>query len=104
MSLAKDIQDRVAADANLEYARDGYRLSLNPIEDRHTEIGFILWRDADGAPAPIASGRAIGDDLVVDQGSAYDGDLEALLARLLETDPTAVAPRSANEPAIPTST
>ena len=102
MSLAKDIRDRVAADANLEYARDGYRLSLNPIEDRHTEIGFILWRDAGDTPAPIASGRAIGDDLIVDEGSAYDGDLEALLAGLLETDPTAVAPRSTNEPSVPT--
>ena len=103
MSLAKDLRDRVNTDPNLEFAGGGYRLSLNPIEDRHTETGFVLWHDQGGAPAPIASGRAVGDDLVVDR-SDYDGDLEALIRDLIAGEPVAVSPRPDPDNAVPTGT
>jgi len=102
MSVAKDIQHRLANNANLEFTRDGYRLSLNPIEDRHHEIGFILWRDADGDPLPIASGRTAGDDLVVDDASNYDGDIESLISTLLQGDPVSVNPPPDTDRAVPT--
>ena len=102
MSVAKDIRTRLADNAHLEFARDGYRLSLNPVAGHYDEIGFILWRDADGGPVPVASGRAAGDDLVVDDASGYDGDIEVLISTLLQGEPVAVDPPPGTERAVPT--
>jgi hypothetical protein len=90
MSVAQRIQDLVAeqGDANLEFAREGYRLSLNPVADHYDQVGFILWQqEGDGDLAPIAVGRAIGDELVLDgePGSGRElADLEAVIASLIE--------------------
>ena len=110
MGVAADMQKLVSerGDANLEFAREGYRLSLNPIEDRFDELGFILWRqEADGGLAPIATGRAVGDQLVLD-GSPATGreltDLEAVIATLIADEPVASQGAAGNEQAIPTGT
>ena len=88
MGLADDMYERIAAhgNASIEYAAGDYRLSLNPIEDRYQETGFILWwQDASGS-VPVAVGRAVGKDIVLDDTTAFDGsqdDLEEVLASLL---------------------
>jgi hypothetical protein len=88
-------------DASLEFAREGYRLSLNPIEDRFDEVGFILWQQAaDGTTVPIATGRAAGDELVLDGESAADrelADLEAVIATLIAEEPASPPRAGANE-------
>ena len=110
MGVAERLHDLVAkrGDANLEFARDGYRLALNPIEDRFTELGFILWREeADGALTPVATGRALGDELVLDGAPAAgdeSADLEAVIAALVDGELVLVQGAGSNEQAIPTGT
>jgi hypothetical protein len=78
-----------AGDASLEFAREGYRLSLNPVAGRFDEVGFVLWQEeADGDLAPIAAGRAVGDEVILDgePGSGRElADLEAVIASLLDS-------------------
>ena len=105
MTLAKDLWDRVEPDANVELERDDYRLSLNPIKDRPHELGFIIWQAEAGGLTPVASGRAVGDDVVIDDGGRFDSDrtgLEQLLRDLLDGQPVAVSPRPVAEQAVPT--
>jgi len=103
MGVAKDIQRLMSerGDASLEFAGDGYNLSLNPIEGRFHEIGFILWADDGGGLAPVATGRAVGDDLVFD-GDAPPGNAAAVIAALLEGEPVSALGGGGNESAIPT--
>ena len=110
MSVAKDMQ-KIASergDANLEFAGGGYRLTINPIEDRFHELGFILWQEeAGGGQAPVATGRAVGGELVLDGASATDhdrADLEATIGTLIAGDPVSALGGGGNEQAIPTGT
>ena len=107
MSVAKNIQRLVSerGDANLEFAGDGYRLSLNPVESRFDEIGFILWGDDGGGPVPVATGRAVGDRLVVDgeaRGLRGAADLTGVIASLIAGEPVSALGGGGNESAIPT--
>jgi hypothetical protein len=110
MSVASEMVDRVRerGEANLEFAREGYRLSLNPIEDRLEEIGFILWReDGAGGLEPIATGRAADDRLLLDGDPTTrreTADLEAVIGSLLAAEPGATQAGLGNEGAIPTGT
>ena len=105
MSLARELRERFAAaeDANLEFRRAGYRLALNPIKDRFEELGFILWQEeADGDLAPVATGRAVGDELVLDGETATGpelADLEAVVADLLAGEPIGPTGAGDNAPA-----
>ena len=95
MSLAKQMRAKVAADANLAFAGHGYRLDLNPLEDRVDETGFILWSGDGDAAVPVATGRAVGDDLLLDETSAFPGgadDLRRLVGDLLQGDPAGRRP------------
>ena len=110
MGVAAGLRELMSehGDASLEFAREGYRLSLNPIEDRFDEIGFILWEDdAGGSPAPVAVGRAVGDELVLD-GEPGDrrevADLGAVISSLIEGEPVSALGGGGNEQAIPTGT
>jgi hypothetical protein len=107
MSVAKEMQRLVAerGDANMEFARGGYRLALNPVEDRFDQVGFILWQEEDGGTVPVAAGRAAGDELVIDGAPASGretADLEAVIGDLLAGDPVPVAGRGGNDQAVPT--
>ena len=110
MGVAEDMQKLASehGDANLEFAGDGYRLTINPIEDRFHELGFILWQEeAGGGQAPVATGRAVGDELVLDGAPAADrdrADLEAMIATLIAGDPVSTLGGGGNEQAIPTGT
>ena len=109
MGVAEDMQ-KIASehgDANLEFAGDGYRLSLNPIEDRFDEIGFILWREEAGGAAPVATGRAAGDRLVLDDELANPrrhADVSAVISSLIQGEPVSALGGGGNEQAIPTGT
>ena len=110
MGVAADMQKLVSerGDKNLEFARGDYRLSLNPVEDRFHELGFILWQqETGGTLTPIATGRAVDDDLVLDGSPSTDrelADLEAVIATLIEEGPVSVQGAEGNEQAIPTGT
>lgn len=88
MALADDMQQRVAAHQaeNLEYVRDDYQLSLNPIPDRHNELAFVLWRGTDRTANPLYTGRAKNGRLQIDRSPEGDIDVdrvEALIAWVL---------------------
>ena len=110
MGVAADMQKLVSerGDKNLEFARGDYRLSLNPVEDRFDELGFILWQqETGGTLTPIAAGRAVNDNLVLDGSPSTDrelADLEAVIATLIEEGPVSVQGAEGNEQAIPTGT
>ncbi len=107
MSIAEELRQRVGPDANLEFASGGYRLSLNPLEDCFDETGFILWREEATGPVPVATGRAVGDELIVEDAAAYDGKagtLESLIAALIQGEPVAQAARPNPDDAVPTGT
>ena len=109
MGVASDMLKLVGerGDANLEFARDGYRLTLNPIEDRFDEVGFILWREEAGGAVPVAVGRAIRDHLVLDGEPttlARTTDLQAVIASLIAGEPVSALGGGGNEQAIPTAT
>ena len=107
MGVAKDMQRLMSerGDASLEFAGDGYSLSLNPIESRFDEIGFILWGDDGGGPVPVATGRAVGDRLVFDgeaRGLRGAADLAGVIGALLDRGPVSALGGGGNESAIPT--
>lgn len=110
MGVAKDIQRTMSerGDASLEFAGGGHRLSLNPIEGRFEEIGFVLWvEEAGGALAPVAAGRAVGDELVLDgepAGGAGAADVGSTIASLIAGEPVSALGGGGNESAIPTGT
>ena len=111
MGVAADVQRIFSehGDANLEFASGGYRLTLNPVEDRFDEVGFILWRDeAGGGPTPVAVGRASGDRLVLDgepDGPGTHADVSAVISSLIRGEPvSALGGGDGNEQAIPTGT
>ena len=110
MGIAADMQKLVSerGDPNLEFARDGYRLSLNPVESHFDELGFILWQEeADGHLVPLVTGRAVQDDLVLDGEPGTRGEmsnLEAVIASLMAGEPVSVLGGGGNEQAIPTGT
>ena len=110
MSVAADMLELVSkrGDANLEFARGGYRLSLNPIEDRFDEVGFILWQEEPtGALAPVAVGRAVRDHLVLDGEPTTLGktaNLQTVIASLISGEPVSEQGGGGNEQAIPTGT
>jgi hypothetical protein len=106
MSLANDLRAivRERAGANVEYARDGYRVSLNPVGDRHSDIGFILWRDDAAGTVPIVAGRAVGGRIVVDDPD-FDGnpaELEAVIRLLIEDGQSSSGPAPSPEASVPT--
>lgn len=108
MDLATRMHDIVSerGDATLEFARDGYRLSLNPIEDRFNELGFIIWREEQtGGMTPVATGRAVDDQLLLD-GEPAEGEgltsIAGMIAALLEGELVASQGSGGNEHAIPT--
>jgi len=108
MALADDIYERVSAhgNASVEYAAGDYRLSLSPIEDRYQETGFILWHQTAGGAVPVAVGRAVNKDIVLDDMTAFDGsedDLAGVLATLLSgQEVVGGGGRADDERAIPT--
>jgi hypothetical protein len=105
MSLAKQMRAKVGADANLAFAGHGYRLDLNPLEDRVDETGFILWSGDGGEAVPVATGRAVGDELLFDESGAFPGgadDLRRLIGDLLQGDPVETRPRPDATSAVPT--
>ncbi len=110
MGVAADMQKLVSerGDKNLEFAREGYRLSLNPIESRFDELGFILLRDdGHGNLDPVGFGRAVRDDLVFDGDPDVSGGPDgarALIASLIQGEPISVLGGGGNEQAIPTGT
>jgi hypothetical protein len=108
MSVAGDMQRIVSerGGANLEFAGEGYQLSLNPVEDRFDEVGFILWREEGGGPAPVAVGRAVGDRLVLDDGGGpgTHADVSAVISSLIGGEPVSALGGGGNEGAIPTGT
>ena len=105
MSLAKRLRDAVdrSGGAGVEFARGGYRLTLNPIDDRFHELGFILWREEEGGLAPVASGRASGDAIAIDDAGPY-ADRAALEEAIdeLAAGEAVVTGRDDPETAIPT--
>ena len=106
MSLANDLRAivRKHSGANVEYARDGYRVSLNPVGDRHSDIGFILWRDDPDGPVPIIAGRAVENRIVVHDPD-FDGNpaqVEAVIRLLVEDGTPSVASPPLPESAVPT--
>ena len=107
MNLAKTMRDRVAEreGASLEYRRGGYRLDVNPITDRPTEVGFIVWQETADGLTPIVAGRTAADDNVLD-GDEERGmnlnDLDAVLQSLLTGDLVRVEGSYRDEAAIPT--
>jgi len=110
MSTAKRIHRVMSerGDRNLEFARDGFRLTLNPIESRFTEIGFILWREdeATGALDPVAVGRAVDNQLVLDGEPNEAGfmGVAGTIEALLDGELIASLGGGGNEQAIPTGT
>ena len=106
MSLAKRLRDALDANggASVEFAHGQYRLSLNPIEDRFHELGFILWQEDDRGPVPVASGRAIGDAIVVDDAGSFGGrsNLERVLDELASMPPASAADPNDPDAAVPT--
>ena len=106
MSLASELRDLIQEHhgANLEFARDGYRVSLNPVGDRHSDIGFILWKHEPAGPRPIVAGRALDNRLVVDDPD-FDGDpadLEELIRLLIAGAPPEVQSSGSPASRIPT--
>lgn len=111
MGVATDMRKLASerGDANLEFADGGYRLSLNPIESRFDELGFILWRDEAGGPVPVAVGRAVGDHLIFDDdpeagAGGGRGNVTTVIASLIAGQPISVLGGGGNERAIPTAT
>ena len=110
MGVANDIQRLMSerGDASLEFAGEDQRLTLNPIEGRFHEIGFVLWaEEAGGALAPVATGRAVEDDLVLDgepEGGRGRSEIEAAIASLIAGEPVSALGGCGNESAIPTGT
>jgi len=109
MSVADRMWDLVTEqrDASLEFVRDGHRLTVNPVEDRIDEVGFIVWRDGERGPEPVVTGRAKGGSLFVDDPSSYQGsptDLSDLVERLVDGDPVPTAPAGDPDSAVPTAT
>lgn len=107
MSLAKTMRDRVAEQqgASLEYRRNGYRLAVNPITDRPTEVGFIIWQETADGLVPIVAGRTAADDLVLDgdEGRGMNpNDLDAAVQSLLAGDLVRVEGSYRDEASIPT--
>jgi hypothetical protein len=93
MGVAQQLRELMAErdDASVEFAKEGYRLSLNPIAGHYDRVGFILWQqEGDGDLAPLATGSAVGDELVLD-GEPSSGpelsDLEAVIASLIGEEP-----------------
>ena len=106
MSLASELRDLVREHhgANLEFARDGYRVSLNPVGDRHSDLGFILWKEDASGARPIVTGRALDNRIVIDD-PAFDGDpaqVEAVIRLLVDGGTPAVSASGLPEDAIPT--
>ncbi len=109
MGVASDVLKLVGerGDANLEFAGGDYRLTLNPIEDRFDEVGFILWREEAGGLAPVTVGRAVRDHLVLDGEPttlARTTELQAIIASLIAGEPVSALGGGGNEQAIPTGT
>ena len=109
MSLADRLLDMVTerGDATLEFVRDEYRLTVNPVEDRIDEVGFIIWREDARGSEPVVTGRAKGDALLLDDPDAYDGsqtDLSTLVERLLDGDPVPTPLPGDPDSAVPTAT
>lgn len=107
MSLAKTMRDRVAEHegASLEYRQDGYRLVVNPVTDRPTEVGFILWQETPEGLDPILSGRTAEDLLVLDgdDGQGMNpADLDAVISALLDSQLIRIEGSYRDEAAIPT--
>jgi len=107
MSLAQTMRDRVAEQlgANLEYRRDGYRLAINPIQDRPSEVGFILWQETPEGLSPVVAGHTAGDELVLDgdaERTVAPRDLNAVVAALLAAPLDRVEGGYRDEAAIPT--
>ncbi len=109
MSVADRLWDMVTeqGDATLEFVRDGYRLTVNPVADRIDEVGLIIWRDDVRGPEPFVTGRAKGGSLFLDDPASYQGnetDLSNLVDRLLDGEPVPTAPPGDPDSAVPTAT
>ncbi len=109
MNVADRLWDLVTerGDATLEFTRDGYRLTVNPVKDRIDEVGFIVWREAERGPEPIVTGRAKGKSLLADDYGSYDGtpsELTNLVERLLDGEPVPTPLPDDPNSAIPTAT
>ena len=109
MNAADRLWDLITerGDATLEFVRDGYRLTVNPVKDRIDEVGFIVWREDDRGPEPIVTGRAKGKSLLVDDPGSYNGtptQLSALVEQLLDGEPVPTPPPGDPNSAVPTAT
>ena len=109
MSLARTMTTRVAEreGASLEYRRGGYRLSINPIMDRPTEVGFILWQETPEGLSPVVAGRTAEDELVLDgnEGRGMDPrDLDEVIGALLDGELIRAEGSYRDEASIPTAT
>ncbi len=106
MSLAKRLREAVdkSGGTGVEFAREGYRLSLNRIDDRFHETGFIIWRQDEVGLVPVASGRATGDAIAVDDWGPFANRsaLEEAIAGLADGERIPVAGGGDPEAAIPT--